>query len=76
MVLWLYRLCIGGHFLYEFTNPIEASIQSPINRVMTFINAASAENQGVEVEVFKTLDFLGDLGGFHFQGNVPISTLP
>lgn len=61
----------AGIFYKEFTNPIEASIQSPINRVMTFINAASAENQGVEVEVFKTLDFLGDLGeDFYFQGNV------
>ena len=61
----------AGIFYKEFTNPIEASIQSPINRVMTFINAASAENQGVELEVFKTLDFLGGIGeDFYFQGNV------
>jgi len=65
-----------GLFYKEFTNPIEASILSPTTRASTYINAASAENQGIEYEIYKRLDFLGSdfLGGigedFYVQANV------
>lgn len=65
-----------GLFYKEFTDPIEASVLSPTTRASTYINAASAENQGVEYEIYKRLDFLGNdfLGGigedFYVQANV------
>ncbi|MEZ5492230.1 MAG: TonB-dependent receptor [Gammaproteobacteria bacterium] len=65
-----------GVFYKEFINPIEASVLSPTTRASTYINGASAENQGVEYEIYKRLDFLGNdfLGGigpdFYVQANV------
>ena len=65
-----------GFFYKEFTNPIEASVLSPTTRASTYINAATAENQGVEYEIYKRLDFLPDdfFGGigedFYVQANV------
>ncbi len=65
-----------GLFYKEFTNPIEASVVSPTTRASTYINAASAENQGVEYEIYKRLDFLPDyfLNGigedFYVQANI------
>jgi outer membrane receptor protein involved in Fe transport len=65
-----------GFFYKEFINPIEASIVSPVDRRSTYINAKGAENQGIEYEIYKRLDFLGDdfLNGigadFYVQGNV------
>ena len=65
-----------GFFYKEFENPIEASILSPVDQVSTYINAASAENQGIEYELYKRLDFLPDgfmnnIGeDFYIQTNV------
>lgn len=65
-----------GVFYKEFTDPIEAAIQSPVTRRSTFINATNAENAGIEWELFKRLDFLGDdfLNGigedFYIQTNI------
>lgn len=65
-----------GLFYKEFSNPIEQSIVSPVDRKSTYINAQGAENRGVEYEVYKRLDFLPNrfLGGvgedFYVQGNV------
>ncbi len=65
-----------GLFYKEFTNPIEQSIVSPVDRKSTYINAQAAENKGVEYEIYKRLDFLGDgffngLGeDLYVQGNV------
>ena len=60
-----------GYFYKEFVDPIEATIFSPVDRKVTYINAASAENQGIEIEAYKRLDFLGQLGeDFYVQGNV------
>lgn len=60
-----------GVFYKEFVDPIEATIFSPVDRKVTYINAASAENQGIELEGYKRLDFLGPLGeDFYIQGNV------
>lgn len=65
-----------GLFYKEFTDPIEQSIVSPVDRKSTYINAQSAENQGIEYEIYKRLDFLGDnffngIGeDFYVQGNV------
>lgn len=47
-----------GIFYKEFTNPIETSIVSPVDRKSTYINALAAENQGIEWELHKRLDFL------------------
>ena len=49
-----------GVFYKEFTNPIEASIFDSISRQGTYINALGAENAGIEAEIYKRLDFLGD----------------
>jgi outer membrane receptor protein involved in Fe transport len=65
-----------GLFYKEFTNPIEQSIVSPVDRKSTYINAQAAENMGVEYEIYKRMDFLGEdfLGGvgedLYVQGNV------
>lgn len=65
-----------GLFYKEFTDPIEQSIVSPVDRKSTYINARGAENQGIEYEIYKRLDFLGDnffngIGeDFYVQGNV------
>jgi outer membrane receptor protein involved in Fe transport len=65
-----------GLFYKEFTNPIEAAIVDSITFRSTYINAASAENQGIEYEIYKRLDFLPDsffngIGeDFYVQGNV------
>ena len=61
----------AGIFYKEFVDPIEAVIFSPVDPRITYINAPSAENQGVEIEGYKRLDFLGPLGeDFYVQGNV------
>jgi TonB-dependent receptor len=61
----------AGYFYKEFVDPIETVIFSPGDPRLTYINAASAENQGIEVEGYKRLDFLGPLGeDFYVQGNV------
>lgn len=61
----------AGYFYKEFVDPIEAVIFSPVDPRVTYINAQSAENQGIEVEGYKRLDFLGPLGeDFYVQGNV------
>lgn len=49
-----------GVFYKEFVNPIEAAIIDPISFKSTYINAASAENMGIEYEIYKSLDFLPD----------------
>ncbi len=49
-----------GLFYKEFTNPIEASITGSNTRQSTYINAQSAENVGIEYELYKRLDFLGE----------------
>lgn len=61
----------AGYFYKEFVDPIEAVIFSPVDPRVTYINAQSAENQGIEIEGYKRLDFLGPLGeDFYVQGNV------
>jgi len=61
----------AGVFYKEFVDPIEAVIFSPVDPRITYINAESAENQGIEIEGYKRLDFLGPLGeDFYVQGNV------
>jgi outer membrane receptor protein involved in Fe transport len=65
-----------GLFYKEFVNPIEQSIVSAVDQASTYINAATAENQGIEYEIYKRLDFLPSsfLNGigedFYVQGNV------
>ncbi len=65
-----------GLFYKEFTNPIEASITGANTRQGTYINAQGAENSGIEYEIYKRLDFLGDdffngIGeDFYVQSNV------
>ncbi len=65
-----------GLFYKEFTNPIEASILDSTTRQGTYINAEGAENYGIEYEIYKRLDFLGEdfINGigedFYVQANV------
>lgn len=61
----------AGIFYKEFVDPIEAVIFSPVDPRITYINAQSAENQGIELEGYKRLDFLGSVGeDFYVQGNI------
>ncbi|MYC59136.1 MAG: TonB-dependent receptor [Gammaproteobacteria bacterium] len=60
-----------GVFYKEFENPIESIIQGGATGIQTFANAASGENQGIEVEAYKSLDFLGGIGeDIYLQANV------
>ncbi len=60
-----------GFFYKELTNPIEASIYNGSDRRTTYINAKSAENAGIELELYKRLGFLGTWGDdFYLQTNV------
>ena len=61
----------AGIFYKELVDPIEAVIFSPVDPRITYINAQSAENQGIELEGYKRLDFLGPVGeDFYVQGNI------
>ncbi len=60
-----------GVFYKEFENPIESIILGGATGLQTFTNAAAGENQGIEWEVYKSLDFLGEMGeDFYVQANV------
>ena len=45
-----------GAFYKEFTNPIESVILAGAEQITTFSNAESAENFGIEFELYTTLD--------------------
>jgi len=45
-----------GAFYKEFSNPIESVILAGAEQITTFSNAESAENFGIEFEVYTTLD--------------------
>ncbi len=53
-----------GVFYKKFKNPIESVILASADSDLTsFDNAESADNFGIEFELYKTLDFMGDLVG-------------
>lgn len=59
-----------GFFLKDFDSPIESIVQPGANSARSYVNAESAENQGVEFELRKQFDFLGPRWeNFHFAGN-------
>lgn len=60
-----------GLFYKEFENPIESVVQPGADGRVSFVNAEAGENAGVEFEVSKRLDFLGDRWeDFYIQTNV------
>lgn len=60
-----------GLFYKEFENPIESVVQPGAEARQTFANAEAGENAGVEFEVTKSLEFLGDRWeDFYIQTNV------
>ena len=61
-------------FAKRFTNPIERVYRgSSGTRIITFVNAAGADNYGVELEGRKSLDFLGDaLANFSLSANATL----
>lgn len=60
-----------GLFYKEFENPIETAMQPGADVRQTFINAEAGENAGVEFEVVKSLDILGDrFEDFYIQTNI------
>ena len=60
-----------GVFYKEFENPIESIILGGATGVQTFTNASAGENQGIEWEVYKDLEFLGGIAeDFYVQANV------
>jgi len=60
-----------GLFYKEFENPIESVVQPSAEARQTFTNAEAGENAGVELELSKRLDFLGDRWeDFYVQTNI------
>ncbi len=49
-----------GLFRKDFDSPIESVVQPGANSARSYVNAESATNQGIEFEIRKQLDFLGD----------------
>ena len=49
-----------GAFYKDFARPIEIFIRPGTDNIVSFQNAASAENFGFEAEVFKKLGFIGE----------------
>jgi outer membrane receptor for ferrienterochelin and colicin len=49
-----------GLFMKEFDSPIESVVQPGANSARSYVNAESAENQGIEFEFRKQFDFLGE----------------
>lgn len=59
-----------GLFMKDFDAPIESIVQPGANSARSYVNAESAENQGIEFELRKQFDFLGPRWeNFHFAGN-------
>jgi len=52
-----------GAFYKDFTDPIETVILAGASQITTFSNAQSAENFGIEFEVYKNLGFIGKWWG-------------
>lgn len=60
-----------GFFMKDFDAPIESVVKPGANSVRSYVNAQSANNQGVEFEIRKGLEFLGErMSDFHVSGNV------
>lgn len=60
-----------GLFYKEFENPIESVVQPGAESRQTFTNAESGENVGIEFEVYKQLDILGERWeDFYLQSNI------
>ncbi len=49
-----------GLFMKDFDSPIESVVQPGANSARSYVNAESAENQGIEYEFRKQFDFLGE----------------
>lgn len=64
-----------GVFMKEFDSPIESVVQPGANSARSYVNAESAENQGIEFEARKQFDFLGARWeNFYVSGNVSYIT--
>jgi hypothetical protein len=60
-------------FYKQFFNPIEMIILPGSSRIISFDNAESAENYGVELEVYKTLSFMNRFSEHDFWSDIYIS---
>ncbi|MCB1666244.1 MAG: TonB-dependent receptor [Pseudomonadales bacterium] len=59
-----------GYFMKDFDSPIESVVQPGANSARSYVNAKSANNQGIEFEIRKGLDFLGErMSDFYVSGN-------
>jgi outer membrane receptor protein involved in Fe transport len=64
-----------GLFRKDFDSPIESVVQPGANSARSYVNAESAENQGIEFEARKQFDFLGERWeDFYVSGNVSYIT--
>jgi outer membrane receptor protein involved in Fe transport len=60
-----------GVYLKDFDLPIETVVTPGANSQRSYVNAESAENKGIEFEIRKQLDFLGDrFEDFYVSSNV------
>lgn len=54
------HLIAVSYFVKDFTDPIEVTIQPTTDLRQSFVNAAGAKNQGIELEFRRNLGFLSD----------------
>lgn len=60
-----------GFYLKDFELPIETVVTPGANSQRSYVNAKSAENKGIEFEIRKELDFLGErFEDFYVSSNV------
>jgi outer membrane receptor protein involved in Fe transport len=64
------QLAAVSYFLKDFTDAIEVTIQPTTDLRQSFVNAAGARNQGIELELRRNLRFLGEaFTPFSIQSN-------
>ena len=54
------QIIAASYFLKDFTEPIEVTIQPTTDLRQSYVNAAGARNQGVELEFRRNLGFIAD----------------
>ena len=69
-------MSLGG-FYKDFTNPVESIVVVSAQHSVTYQNAKSAENVGLEFEFRKDFEFLGAIGSdFYVAGNAWLGLNP
>jgi outer membrane receptor protein involved in Fe transport len=71
------QVVAASYFFKRFKDPIEIFIDPAQELRQSFLNADSARNQGIELEIRKNLGFLGKrMRPFELQGNFTVAEIP